>query len=264
VPLSHNASIAKGFRVLEAFKRGHAALTLTQLVEITGLEKSAVQRLTATLVELGYLRKDPVRKHYEVAPRLLHLGTSYLRTNPLIERARPYLLEWSRDHNETINFGELQGTQVIITYRFRTRQFVRTDFALGSSYPWHISSIGQTIVAFMPEEKRNEILDKSELIPYTNYTITDKSKLLNKLDQITRDGFVLCEKESYEEDLAIAAPIFDSKGSIAASVSTAVLLTQWTSQEARENLVYSVRLLAKAITGSMSLPGVSANDRALI
>jgi IclR family pca regulon transcriptional regulator len=245
----HNASIVKGFRVLEAFDRGRAALTLTQLVEITGLEKSAVQRFTATLVELGYLRKDPVRRHYTISPRLLHLGTSYLRTNPLVERAMPYLLEWSREHNETINLGELDGLDVIISYRFRTRQVVSSDIAIGSRFPWHVTSIGQAVVAFLPEDQRGDLLDRSKLTAHAARTITDKKDLAAKLEQVRQQGYSFCEGESYDEDVSIAAPVFNSEGQVTAAVATAVLLTKWTPQSAKEKLASSVSLLAKAITG---------------
>jgi len=247
--LLHNASIVKGFRVLEAFDGRRAALTLTQLIEITGLDKSAVQRFTATLVELGYLRKDPVRRHYTLAPRLLHLGTSYLRTSPLIDRATPYLLEWSREHNETIHFGELDGLDVIISYLY-TRQLVSYDITIGTCFPWHVTSIGQAIVAFLPEDQRADLLRRSKLTPHGSHTITDKKVLAAKLDQVRQQGYSFCEGESYDEDLSIAAPVFNSEGQVIAAVATAVLLTKWTPQEVKEKLAPSVRLLAKAITGS--------------
>jgi IclR family pca regulon transcriptional regulator len=244
-----NTSIVRGFGVLEAFDRGRTNLTLTQLVQLTGLEKSAVQRFTATLVELGYLRKDPVRRDYTLAPKLLHLGTSYLRTNPLIERATPYLTEWSREHNETINLGELDGTDLILSYRLAARRIVSPDISIGSRFPWHVTSSGQAIAAFMEKNQRMDLIARSKLESRAVNTIIDKKALATRLDQIKQQGFAVCVQESSEEDISIAAPIFDSHGSVVAAVATGVLIPFWTPDDAVNKLVPQMRLLAKAITG---------------
>jgi DNA-binding IclR family transcriptional regulator len=246
----HNASIAKGIRVLEAFNgKDSAALTLMQLVAITGLDKSAVQRFTATLVDLGYLRKDPVRRHYSVAPKLLHLGTSYIRNNPLIERAAPYLLEWHRDHDETISLVELDGRQAIFNHRIRSRKIVSTEFSIGSYAPWHASAGGQVVAAYLPEAELTDLIDRSELTSYTANTITDKKALAKRLAQVRRRGYSLCVGEWYEHDISLGAPVLGPGGQVVAAVVAAVLSPKWKPREAEDKLASSLCLLATAISG---------------
>jgi DNA-binding IclR family transcriptional regulator len=249
-PQLHNASIAKGLRVLEAFNnKDCAALTLMQLVAITGLEKSAVQRFTATLVELGYLRKDPVRRSYSVAPKLLHLGTSYVRNYPLIERAAPYLLEWHRDHDETINLVELDGSQVIFDLRIRSRKIVTTDFSVGSYAPWHASAGGQVIAAWLSEQERAELMSNTELTRYTANTLTDRKAVDKRLAQVRKRGYSLCVGEWYDHDISLGAPVLGPGGRVVAAVVTAVVSPKWKPREAEEKLAASLCLLAKAIGG---------------
>ena len=88
-PKLFNNSLQRGLQILEAFENGHQTLGLTELVEMTGIEKSAVQRLTSTLVAMGMLLKDARTRRYMPAPGLVRLGSVYLRGNPLIERATP-------------------------------------------------------------------------------------------------------------------------------------------------------------------------------
>ena len=246
----HNASIVKGLSVLEAFnQKGCSVLSLTQLVGITGLEKSAVQRFTATLVELGYLRKDPVRRHYAVAPKLLQLGTSYLRNNPLIERAAPYLLEWNRDHGETISLVEMDGAQVIFTHRLRSRKIVSTDFSVGSYAPWHASAGGQVIAAYLPADGQVALMAAAPLAAYTGNTITGKSALRERLRQVRQRGYSRCVGEWYDHDISFGAPVFGTDGKVIAAVVAAVLSTKWKPDDAEEKLAPSLRILAKAVSG---------------
>ena len=52
------ASVEKAFQVLRAFESRQRSLSLTEIADVTGLDKSAVQRFTYTLADLGYLKKD--------------------------------------------------------------------------------------------------------------------------------------------------------------------------------------------------------------
>jgi IclR family pca regulon transcriptional regulator len=244
----HNSSIVKGLQVLEAFDRGRSPLTLTQLVALTGLEKSAVQRFTATLVRLGYLRKDPVLKAYAPAPRLLHLGTSYLRTSALVERAMPHLLAWSREFGETVNVCELDGQEIVVTYRFGNRQVVSSDIMIGSTMPWYATSVGQAIAAFLPPAKRDLLLAGTRFVRQAQGTITSRTALLERLSAVRRDGFAFAQAESYDEDISMSAPIFGPTGEVVAAASVAVLRTRWTAEEARERWASHVCQLAKSIS----------------
>ena len=48
------SSLEKGFRVLEAFREAPGDLGITEVALRTGLDKSAAQRFTNTLYQLGY------------------------------------------------------------------------------------------------------------------------------------------------------------------------------------------------------------------
>ena len=66
------SSVEKGFAVLYAFRTGQRELglrdlSLSQISEISGLDKSASQRFTNTLVKLGYLEKDQRTRRYRPA-----------------------------------------------------------------------------------------------------------------------------------------------------------------------------------------------------
>ena len=84
----YSTSLARGLYVLSAFEHGEHALGLSEVVARTRLEKTAVLRFLATLVAAGYLRKDETARRYAPTARMLHLGSSFLRGNPLPAGAR--------------------------------------------------------------------------------------------------------------------------------------------------------------------------------
>jgi len=242
--------------VLAVFDEGHRSLGLAQIVAMTGLEKSAVQRFTQTLVDLQYLHKDPQTRRYSLSPRLLRLGSSYLRGNPLIERATPYLLNCNRETSETINLGVLDGDDVTLIARVPGRETLTPNVGLGSSFPWHTSVLGQVIAAYLPADDLAARLAGVNFVRYARYTIMDAKTLQARLAQIRQDGFVMATSEVYDGDISVAAPVADYSGRIVAAVSIVVLQSSWNEEKAAR-LLPVVRELAHAIS---SRPQFSRNQ----
>lgn len=248
-----NSSVEKGLSVLQAFHSGRSHLTLTQVAAATGLEKSAAQRFTATLVSLGYLRKDPGTRQYSLTSRVLQLGASYMRSHPLIERADPYMLEWNRQYKETVSLGEMEGLDVVFIMRLRSRHVVTPNIVTGSTFPWYISALGQVIVAFKSPEEREQILDQTRPVAHASRTLVERRDLIARLETIRRDRFCITQHESYETEISLAAPVFGPSGEIVAGIGTAVLSTQWEVEEARKRLAPAIMELANAISSSRQM-----------
>ncbi len=241
-------SLEKGLRVLGAFDETRRSLRLTEIAAATGLDKSAAQRFTHTLFELGYLRKDVKTKHYSLAPKVLELGFTYLRTDALVERAAPYLLEASRRSEETVNLTELDGTEVVYVARVPSRHVISVDVILGTWLPAYCTATGRAILAFLPEDEARDILERSDRIAYTEVTETDLDALMGRLAEARRDGFAVAAEEYYIGDLSIAAPVFDFSCRPVAAVNMAVPSGRWTVAAVRKRLAGIVLDTARAIS----------------
>lgn len=243
----YNSSLERGLSILAIFDQGHRTLGLAQITEMTGLDKSAVQRFTQTLVDLRYLKKDPQTRRYSLSPRLLRLGSSFLRGNPLIERATPYMLNCNRETSETINLGVLDGNEVMLVARIPGREVISPNVGLGSSFPWHTSVLGQVVAAHLPPAELQALIDGVTFVQYASRTIMDADKLAERLAQIRQTGIVMARSEVFEGDITVAAPVFDYSGHVVAAVSIVVLQSSWTEEKAAR-LQPVVRELANAIS----------------
>lgn len=97
-------SLAKRLDILSAFSEGEM-LGNQQLVELTGLPKATVSRLTSTMVQLGYLRVDPTTRKHLMGTRLLGMGVSVQRKIGLVRVARPFMEAQSRETGLTVALG---------------------------------------------------------------------------------------------------------------------------------------------------------------
>lgn len=257
-------SLEKGLRVFQAFDDSHRALRLTEIAAATGLDKSAAQRFTHTLHELGYLRKDPKTKHYRLAPKVLELGFNYLRTDSLVERAMPYLLEANRRSEETINLLELDGTDVIYVARVPGRHQIAVDVVLGTELPAYCLAGGRAMLAHIPPDQARAIIDASHRVSYTPRTVTDPEALLRMIGEAKKTGYAICVEEYSSGEISIAAAVLDYGRQPVAAVNMAVPSSRWTVQAVEKKLgpivVETAQAISRSEGGAHTLPPLRRNQ----
>ena len=190
------ASVEKAFQVLRAFESRQRSLSLTEIAEATGLDKSAVQRFTYTLASLGYLKKDKEARRYTISPKILSLGMIYLRTDSLVARARHQLYELNKAIDSTVNLTELDDTEVIYVVRYPGRRIVTVDVVLGMRRPAYCSAGGRAILSTMPDDEVMGILRRSNRIAYTEHTKTSIRAIMAEIHLARSRGFALTAQET--------------------------------------------------------------------
>ncbi|MFT4267279.1 MAG: IclR family transcriptional regulator C-terminal domain-containing protein [Xenophilus sp.] len=241
-------STEKAFQVLHAFDGTRRHLTLADIARVSGLDRSAAQRLVYTLEKIGYLRRIPDTRQYGLTSRVLQLSYNYLRTNELVDKASPYLLDISRTLGETTNLQELDGTDIVFVARFPGVHLVNVDIAVGSRLPAFCTASGTAILARMERERRTEILRESKLTQITPYTETRMEPLLARIERAAERGYALVVNETVMGDISIAAPITDHRGHAVAAINIAVPTTRWTPEEVEARLAQHVQVAATSIS----------------
>lgn len=248
-------SVEKAFMVLRAFRTGQRDLglrdlSLSQISEISGLDKSASQRFTNTLVELGYLEKDGNTRRYRPAVGLTDFYYTYMVSNRLAEIAMPRLIEASRVHSTTVNLCEPVGTDIIYTIRVpHQKAFFRATIP-GRRMPAFCTAGGNVILAHRPAAEAEAVLAASNLIPITEWTVIDPKRIKKRIEQARRDGYCISEQQSMAYEISTAAPVLDSEGRAFAAVQVPVYMPEWSVDMAREKIAPLVIETARAISGS--------------
>jgi IclR family pca regulon transcriptional regulator len=212
------ASLARGLAVLGAFTKEKKFLTLTEISNMTGINKTATQRLTHTLQQLGYLERDE-SKLFRLGPSTLPIGLAVLKNLEIRELAYPYLKDLSKKLEQTVNLSILDETEIVVIERFEVRKIIDYHLQIGSRLPAHCTSAGKAILAFLPEEKRDIILNKMSFEKLTEHTITDQEQFRIHLEEIKDKGYALNSQELALGSRTTAAPIFSRHGQVVAAVS---------------------------------------------
>jgi len=241
-------SVDKAFRVLHAFDSSRPSMSLTQVAAAVGMDKSAAQRFTYTLEKLGYLRKDPVTKRFELTVRSLDIAHHYLHSNAMLQRAMPYLMHLSKTTEETINLTMMDGTEIVFVSRFMSRHVLNTDVIVGTRMPAYCTAPGIAILSRMPAAEAADLIDRMDLKPYTPTTTWKRDELLAKIAQSSVNGYATAFEEFYHGDLSVAAAITGSGGVPVGALNIAVSRARFTPEEMEERFAP----LVVAAAGSVS------------
>ncbi|MBN9453326.1 MAG: IclR family transcriptional regulator [Bosea sp.] len=242
-------SVEKALKVLDVFVRCGHSLSLTALAAELGVDKSTAQRFSHTLERLGYLKRNPATKHFDLGIKVLDLGYGFLHANTLLNRAMPYLIHLSRETEETINITMRDGAEIVFVSRFMSRHLFNTDVTIGTRMPVYCTAPGIAMLSKLPRAEAISLLEQCDRRKITENTTWEMEALEAKLDVSGSRGYATAFEEFYHDDLSISAPIFDA-GLPLAAVTVSVSRVRFTPQEAEARFSSLVVAAARSISNS--------------
>jgi IclR family transcriptional regulator, acetate operon repressor len=209
-------SIERAFEILERMADAGGEVTLTELVNRTGLPMPTIHRLIRTLVDRGYIRQEPSRR-YALAPRLIRLGEGASRL--LGVWVRPHLGDLVDALGETANMALLDGDQVIYVAQVPSRHSMRTFTEVGRRVLPHCTGVGKALLAQLDPAAARELVARTGMPAQTPRTVTDPASLLRELTVVRNRGYAIDRGEQEIGVQCIAVPVPDAPAVTAISIS---------------------------------------------
>ena len=209
--------LIRGLAVIECFDEEHARMSITDVAQRTGLERATARRCLLTLAHLGYATYDG--KFFQLTPRVLDLGHSYLAATPLPRLIQPFLEELSHATSESTSAAVLEGTDILYVARASTRRVMSINLGAGARLPAYCTSMGRTLLAALPREEAQAILDRSDIVAYTERTKADMATITTELAVVAAQGFAVIDQELELGLCSIAVPLYNAIGQVVAAIN---------------------------------------------
>lgn len=211
-------AFARGLSVIEAFGPGHAAMTVAEVARRAGLDRAVTRRLLLTLVELGYAQVSG--KRYELTPRVLRVGYSFIAATGLGGILKPYLDALSAEIGETVSVSVLEGSEVIFVARSeRPGRRMAYVVTMGMRLPALTAAAGRVLLAQWPDGELDALIRRTPVEPLTAHTLTDPTAIGAAIRQARRDGYAVNREELEEGVVGIAVPLRGRSGVAVASLN---------------------------------------------
>ena len=212
-------TVTRALDLLEQFQEGDAELGLTDLTTRLNLQKNNVFRLIATLKAKKYIELNNSTGKYRLGIMTRALGQVATRQIDFVSHARPILSELTLQCNETCYFSVIRDGYTHYLDGVESDLPVRVAHRVGSSRPLYCTATGRVQLAFMEPAKQTDLLSAFEIKGFTASTITDLDTLQIELNNVAQQGFSIDDQEYDAGVMEIAAPVFDSNGTIIGAIS---------------------------------------------
>jgi DNA-binding IclR family transcriptional regulator len=215
------SSVRNAARLLKAFSIHERELGVTELAARLGIGKSTTHRLLATLAGEGLIEQDTATGRYRLGPAVHELGGAVSAGATLHAAVLPPMNDLRERTGEAVLIGVLDGHQVAYVDRLDTPHTLRMFVDVGRRSDAHATGTGKCLLAFLPPDQLDRLLDGWDLAQHTPHTITHHTALRHDLRKVRRLGYAVNQHESEMGVLSVAAPIRDSGGRVVAAISVA-------------------------------------------
>ena len=237
-------SVGTTLRIVEMLKElGDAGVT--ELATALDLPKSTVHNHLVTLERNEFLVKED--DAYRLGCRFLELGAVARDGKPIYRIAKP---EVKRLAKET---GELSGLIVeehgrgVFLCRAKGDQAVHVDTYQGKRIHLHTAALGKAVLAYLPDEQVDAIIDRHGLPEMTKRTITDRDELLAELETIRERGIAFDDEERLRGLRSVAAPIRADDDTLLGAISVAGPTSRMQRERFEETLPELIRSAVNVI-----------------
>ena len=200
-------SVARAFSILRSFRRGERALGNKDLSERTGLPRSSVARITATLTELGYLEYVAGQEKYALGVGVLGLGQNYLAGLDVRERARPLMQAFADEMHATVALAARDGDQMVFLEICHGSQPFGLRMGVGERVPRGTTALGRAVHAALVEADRKRVVEAVKKAARGE----TRERLLHGLEQGVKDyeryGFCLSLGDWEKHVHAVGVPM---------------------------------------------------------
>lgn len=222
-------ALARGFGVLEAFADMAQPMSLSDIAKAVGCDKSAAQRLTHTLLALGYLE----RTTGGVVPgrRILERAFDYFRASPLVRRAIPILADLRRSTNERVDLSLFDDISMMYIVRMQSKRDSFYAHLIGARVPTFCTSGGRAVLSHLPDEQVMDIINRSDRRKLTPRTTIDVEHILERIAEVRATGYSLALEEVLVGEVAVGTAVLDANGYPIAAIHIVGSLGEWSPRD---------------------------------
>jgi len=226
-------TLERGLKILSYFRVGKTEWGITELSKELSLSKSIVHRLVSTLEQEGFLEQNPITNRYRLGLKLFELGTLAVMDLDVRHFAFPVMQELAEKTGETVNLTVVnyQTFEGVCIATVDSPQSVKFTTRVGTSLPLHWGASHKILLAFLTNQEIHKVIETKGLPQMTENTITDEEKLWHEINKIRANGYAISREEVDIGAAAVAAPIFDREGKIAAGLTVVGPLYRLTEEK---------------------------------
>jgi len=199
-------TLARGLDILQCFTPRESQLGNAELAARTGMTKATISRFTYTLTRLGYLRVNRLNNKFQLGSAVLSLGYPLLASLTVRQIARPSMRELADQVRGSVSLGMRDRLNVVYLESSRSATPLGLPADIGLSYPIVRTAMGRALLAAMPRERREAVLNEISVKTPDDWE-TFRERVMSAIDSFHTHGFCASFGDLRREVHAVAVPM---------------------------------------------------------
>ncbi|MGW7366479.1 IclR family transcriptional regulator domain-containing protein [Streptomyces sp. NPDC054841] len=217
--------LMRGIAVLRGITEAGGRMSLSELVRTTGLARSTVDRIAATLARMGYVRLDG--HEAGLAPRLMELGNAYLAAVGLPGPLGPLAERLAEELDESVSLAVPDRDGIRFIHQTTRRRAMSPTFRIGDLLPAERTAPGPLFAAAWSDEER------AAWRPGAAFE--------ERAARAAKDGWALDDQLIEPGLIAFAVPVHDPQGRPACALSVVSHTSRHSADSLRRAVLPRVR-----------------------
>jgi DNA-binding IclR family transcriptional regulator len=247
---SPSAAVERALTMLEAVAVEAEGLSNAEISRKLNIPKSSASYILRTLETQGYLTRDEESGKYRVGLKILSLSRGALSGLDVRGVALPIMRHLTQQTGLTSHLAILDGPDAVYIEKVEPEGFIRMDTWVGRRMRVHATSVGKALVAHIPQDRLEAIVEKSGMEKRTPKTITTLPRLLKELEKVRDQGYGVDDEENNLGARCVAAPVFNDRGLIEAGLGLSGT-TQQVSPQTMPRILEALKDAARHISMGM-------------
>lgn len=203
--------LERGLTLLSALGDYPEGVGVSELARKVGLPVSTVHRLMSVLVAEGYASFDPDRRRYFLSLEVFELSHRVSLVHGLSELSLPVMRRLVGATGEPSLMSVLSKDEMVYLERIESWRRVQIRGSVGERGPLYCTSMGKALLAFLPDDDREKIIEHIRLEKLAPNTIMDLTELRTELDLTRERGYAIADEEHEEGIRAVGVPVMNSR-----------------------------------------------------
>lgn len=211
-------SLERGLYILEAILFSQRPVSSIEIAGRLGVHKSTISHLSNTLIELGYLEKEPGSARLLPGPKTFRVARTLSTPVEIVAASRPHLERLAAETGETAHIAELRGRNIFFLENRYPEQALRVQTMTGDVEAAHSTALGKALLSGLSDEEIRALYFEAPMEKFTTKTHGDIESLIEDLGAVRTSGLAYDREEQTAGTRCIAAPVRGPWGRPAAAV----------------------------------------------
>ncbi|MFE0679627.1 IclR family transcriptional regulator C-terminal domain-containing protein [Streptomyces sp. NPDC058961] len=259
VPAEAVGPLMRGVAVLRALSDADGRLSLGELVRTTGLARSTVDRVAATLARMGYVRLDGPA--VTLAPRLMELANAYLGALRLPALLGPGAVRLAEELDESVSLAVPDGDGIRFVHQSTRRRAMSLTFRIGDLLPAERTAPGPLFAAHWTPGQwaawhERRATDPEGLgFPGVPPGAGDQGeRFAQRAERARTEGSAVDDQLIEPGLIAVAVPLRDPAGIPLCALSVVSHTSRHSAASLRESVLPRLRATAAAMEAELARP----------